>query len=193
MIVLCSRLFCLLHIFFERWIVISKETTLINEQIRAKEVRVIDSNGDQLDIMPTAKAVELALSKGLDLVEVSPNSKPPVCKIMNYGKFKFDQSKKEKLAKKKQKQITVKEIKMRLGIEEHDFMVKNKAIEKFLKEGHKVKVTIMFRGRELNHPELGLDICNRTAEHLKEVANVERVPKSEGRNMIMILSPKSEK
>lgn len=143
--------------------------------------------------MPTSAAVELAISKGLDLVEVSPNSKPPVCKIMNYGKFKFDQSKKEKEAKKKQKQIVVKEIKMRIGIEEHDFIVKNKAIEKFLKEGHKVKVTIMFRGRELNHPELGLDICNRTSEYLKEVANIERVPKSEGRNMIMILSPKNEK
>lgn len=143
--------------------------------------------------MPTSAAVELAISKGLDLVEVSPNSKPSVCKIMNYGKFKFDQSKKEKEAKKKQKQIIVKEMKMRIGIEEHDFIVKNNGIEKFLKEGHKVKVTIMFRGRELNHPELGLDICNRTLEYLKEVANIERVPKSEGRNMIMILSPKNEK
>ena len=166
---------------------------MINEEIRAKEVRVIDANGEQLEIMPTKEAISLALGQGLDLVEVSPNSKPPVCKIMNYGKFKFDQSKKEKEAKKKQKQITLKEIKMRIGIEEHDFIVKNKAIEKFLKEGHKVNVTIMFRGRELNHPELGLDICNRTSEHLKDIAIVERVPKSEGRNMIMILSPKHEK
>ena len=178
--------------FFCEVNIISKDT-LINEEIRAKEVRVIDANGDKLDIMPLSEAIELAMSKGLDLVEVAPNSKPPVCKIMNYGKFKFDQAKKEKEAKKKQKQITVKEIKMRLGIEEHDFIVKNKAIEKFLKEGHKVKVTIMFRGREMNHPELGFDLCNRTSEHLKDVANIEKVPKSEGRNMIMILSPKNEK
>lgn len=143
--------------------------------------------------MGTKEAQELATSKGLDLVEVSPNSQPPVCRIMNYGKFKFDQHKKEKEAKKKQKQVTLKEIKMRIGIEEHDFVVKTKAVEKFLKEGHKVKITIMFRGREMNHPELGVDVCNRTSEALKDISNVERMPKAEGRNMIMILSPKSEK
>lgn len=143
--------------------------------------------------MPLDEALSLAQSKGLDLVEVSPNSKPPVCRIMNYGKFKFDQAKKEKDAKKKQKQVSLKEVKMRLNIEDHDFQVKTKNAEKFLTEGHKVKVTIMFRGREMAHPELGAVICNRTAERLKDVATVERMPKAEGRNMIMILSPKSEK
>lgn len=143
--------------------------------------------------MATSEALELALSKGLDLVEVSSNSNPPVCRIMNYGKFKFDQAKKEKDAKKKQKQVTLKEIKMRIGIEEHDFNVKTKNVEKFLREGHKVKVTIMFRGREMNHPEMGTEICNRTAEKLKEISVVEKMPKAEGRNMIMILSPKSDK
>ena len=178
--------------FIEEVNKISKEVS-INEMIRAKEVRVIDENGEQLNIMNTNDALQLAMSKNMDLVEISPNSQPPVCRIMNYGKYKFDQAKKEKEAKKKQKQITLKEIKMRIGIEGHDFTVKNKAIEKFLLEGHKVKVTIMFRGREMNHPELGLDLCNKTAELLKEIANVEKIPKSEGRNMIMILSPKSDK
>ena len=178
--------------FIEEVNKISKEVS-INEMIRAKEVRVIDENGDQLNIMNTSDALQLAISKNMDLVEISPNSQPPVCRIMNYGKYKFDHAKKEKEAKKKQKQITLKEIKKRIGIEEHDFNVKNKAIEKFLLEGHKVKVTIMFRGREMNHPELGIEICNKTAELLKEIANVEKVPKSEGRNMIMILSPKSDK
>lgn len=154
---------------------------------------MVDDGGEQLGVMSTKEALSLALSKGMDLVEVSPNSQPPVCRIMNYGKFKFDQHKKEKEAKKKQKQVTLKEIKMRIGIEEHDFEVKTKAVEKFLKEGHKVKITIMFRGREMNHPELGADVCKRTAEVLKEICNVERMPKAEGRNMIMILSPKSEK
>ena len=153
----------------------------------------MDENGEQLNIMPLEEALNLAQSKGLDLVEVSPNSKPPVCRIMNYGKFKFDQAKKEKDAKKKQKQVSLKEVKMRLNIEDHDFQVKTKNAEKFLTEGHKVKVTIMFRGREMAHPELGAVICNKTAERLKDVAVVERMPKAEGRNMIMILSPKSEK
>lgn len=156
-------------------------------------MRVVGEEGEQLGILDTSEALSRALSNGLDLVLVSPNSDPPVCRIMNYGKFRFDQSKKEKEAKKKQKQVTLKEVKMRLGIEDHDFGTKTKNIEKFLTEGHKVKVTIMFRGREMNHPEKGFDLCKRTSDLLSEISTIERVPKAEGRNMIMILSPKSEK
>ena len=170
--------------------VISKEAR-VNEEIRAKEVRVIDDKGEQLNIMPVRDAIQIARERGFDLVEVAPNAKPPVCRIMDYGKFKFDQSKKDKEAKKKQKTIQVKEMKLRLGIEDHDFKVKAKNIQKFLGEGHKVKVTIMFRGREMNHPEIGRALCDKLGEFLSENAVVERVPKHEGRNMIMILAPKN--
>lgn len=170
--------------------IISKEAR-VNEEIRAKEVRVIDDKGEQLDIMPVRDAIEIAREKGMDLVEIAPNAKPPVCRIMDYGKFKFDQSKKEKDAKKKQKIIQVKEMKLRLGIEDHDFKVKAKNIQKFLNEGHKVKVTIMFRGREMNHPEIGRALCDKLVDYLSEDASVERMPKHEGRNMIMILAPKN--
>lgn len=176
-------------IFIMEVATISKEVR-INDNIRAKEVRVIGENGEQLDIMPLSKALELAANSGYDLVEIAPNSNPPVCRVMDYGKFKFDQSKKEKEAKKKQKTITLKEMKLRLGIEDHDFKVKAKNIEKFLNEGHKVKVTIMFRGREMSHPELGEVLCRKLADYLKDVATVEKMPKHEGRNMIMMLAPK---
>lgn len=169
--------------------IISKEVR-INENIRAREVRVIDQNGEQLDIMSLQAALELAQESNNDLVEVSPNANPPVCRIMNYGKFKFDQAKKEKEAKKKQKTVTIKEMKLRLAIEDHDFKVKAKNISKFLGEGHKVKVTIMFRGREMAHPEQGKVLCDKLAAYLEAEAVVERVPKHEGRNMIMILAPK---
>ena len=171
---------------------ISKDTTMrINEEIRAREVRVISSTGEQLGIMPLRDALRLAGEQQLDLVEVAPQAKPPVCRIMDFGKFKYEQQKRDKEAKKKQKIITVKEVKIRPNIEEHDFNVKIKHAQRFLEDGDKVKVTIMFRGRELSHPELGKQVLTKMANELKNIATVEREPKLEGKNMIMILAPKT--
>ncbi|EAX46742.1 translation initiation factor IF-3 [Thermosinus carboxydivorans Nor1] len=163
----------------------------INEEIRAREVRVISSTGEQLGIMPLRDALRLAGEQQLDLVEVAPQAKPPVCRIMDFGKFKYEQQKRDKEAKKKQKIITVKEVKIRPNIEEHDFNVKIKHAQRFLEDGDKVKVTIMFRGRELSHPELGKQVLTKMANELKNIAAVEREPKLEGKNMIMILAPKT--
>ncbi|GAW92292.1 translation initiation factor 3 [Calderihabitans maritimus] len=142
--------------------------------------------------MPLRDALKVAQGKGLDLVEVAPNANPPVCRIMDYGKYKYEQSKKEREARKKQKVINVKEVKLRPSIEEHDFQVKLRNAIRFLKHGDKVKVTIMFRGREISHAELGKELCDRLAEEVKDLASVERPPKVEGRNMVMILMPKQE-
>ncbi len=136
--------------------------------------------------------MQIAQERGQDLVEVAPTAKPPVCRIMDYGKFKFEQSKREREARKKQKVISIKEVKLRPNIEDHDFEVKAKNAIRFLQDGDKVKVTIMFRGREISHPELGRRLCLRLADQLKEIANVERDSKVEGRNMIMILNPKQQ-
>ena len=165
----------------------------INEEIRAREVRVITADGEQLGIMSGRAAQQLAVERHLDLVEIAPTAKPPVCKIMDYGKFRYEQQKREKEARKKQKTFDIKEVKLRPGIEDHDFNVKYKNAVRFLEDGDKVKVTIMFRGRELSHPELGEVLLNKMAEQLKEVAVVERVPKLEGKNMIMIVAPKPAK
>ncbi|MGI6678671.1 MAG: translation initiation factor IF-3 [Dehalobacterium sp.] len=162
----------------------------INEEIRVQEVRFVGADGEQLGVIPIKQALKIAAEKGLDLVEVAPAARPPVCKIMDYGKYRFEQSKREKEAKKNQKVITIKEVKLRPNIEEHDFMTKAKNAEKFLKSGDKVKVTIMFRGREVTHPDLGRQLCTKMAETLQEWAIVEKVPKLEGKNMTMILSPK---
>ncbi len=170
--------------------VISKDTLRVNEEIRVREVRVVSSTGDQLGIMLTREAVRLASEQQLDLVEVAPTAKPPVCRIMDFGKFKYEQQKRDKETKKKQKTVTVKEVKLRPGIEDHDFEVKLKNAQRFLADGDKVKVTIMFRGRELSHPELGRQLLVKMAGILKETVNVERDPKLEGKNMIMILAPK---
>lgn len=164
----------------------------VNEEIRAKEVRVIDVNGNQLGIMSIAAALRLAEEKELDLVEVAPQAKPPVCRLMDYGKYKYEQSKREKEAKKKQRIINIKEVKMRLNIEDHDFLVKAKSAERFLRDGDKVKATIMFRGREIVHTQLGQMLLSRLAEHVKDISTVERQPKLEGKNMIMILAPRQE-
>jgi len=145
-----------------------------------------------LGIMPIAAALRLAVEKELDLVEVAPQAKPPVCRLMDYGKFKYEQSKREKEAKKKQRVINVKEVKMRLNIEDHDFLVKAKSAERFLRDGDKVKATIMFRGREIVHTQLGQMLLSRLAEHVKDISTVERQPKLEGKNMIMILAPRQE-
>lgn len=169
---------------------ISKDTPRINEEIRAREVRVVSADNDQLGIMSVRDALAMAEEQHLDLVEVAPNGKPPVCRIMNYGKYRYEQQKREKEAKKKQKTFILKEVKLRPHIEDHDFYVKLKNAAKFLGDGNKVKVTIMFRGRELSHPELGLNVLTRFAGELTDQAVVEKEAKLEGRNMTMILAKK---
>ena len=156
-------------------------------------MRVIGSEGEQLGIMSGREAQQLAYEKHLDLVEIAPTAKPPVCRIMDYGKYRYEQQKREKESRKKQKTFDIKEVKLRPGIEEHDFNVKFKNAVRFLEDGDKVKVTIMFRGRELSHPELGEVLLNKMAAQLKELAVVERQPKLEGKNMIMIVAPKPSK
>ena len=163
----------------------------VNERIRIKEVRVINPDGVQLGILPIQEALEAAKSLALDLVEVAPEAKPPVCRIMDYGKYRYEQSKKTREARKKQTIIQVKEIKLRPKTEGHDFQFKAKHAERFLKEGNKTKVTMMFRGREMVHIDRGKMQLDRFAEALKEVAVIEQHPRLEGRNMVMILSPKS--
>ncbi|WP_347490781.1 translation initiation factor IF-3 [Desulfoscipio sp. XC116] len=164
----------------------------INEGIRVREVRVVDVDGKQLGVLPTREAFKLAEEKQLDLVEIAPQAKPPVCRIMDYGKFRYEQSKREKEARKNQRIINVKEVKLRPNIEDHDFEVKAKNAVRFLKDGDKVKVTIMFRGRQIVHPDLGKKLLVRMAEQVTDLANVERQPKLEGKNMIMILAPKQQ-
>ncbi len=164
----------------------------INEEIRAREVRVVSGTGEQLGILNVRDALRMAVEQQLDLVEVAPNAKPPVCRIMDYGKYKYEQSKREKEAKKKQKIISIKEVKLRPNIEDHDFDTKSKNAIRFLKDGDKVKATIMFRGREMSHTELGKVLLDRLAELVKDIAIIERHPKVEGKNMIMILSPKQQ-
>lgn len=170
-------------------ILISKDWR-VNEEIRVKEVRLIGDTGDQLGIVQIREALQLAIDKGLDLVEIAPSAKPPVCRLMDYGKYKFEQNKREKEARKKQTTISTKEVKLRPNIEEHDFQVKAKNARKFLTAGDKVKLTIMFRGRQITHPELGAKLSIKMAEELNDVSAVEKAPKIEGRNMVTILIPK---
>lgn len=153
-------------------------------------MRFVGPEGEQLGIIPIKQALKIAGEKGLDLVEVAPTAKPPVCRIMDYGKYRFEQSKREKEARKNQKIISIKEVKLRPNIEEHDFETKAKNAEKFLKSGDKVKVTIMFRGREITHPDLGKQLCMKMADFMQQVATIEKLPKVEGKNMTMILTPK---
>lgn len=169
---------------------ISKEELRVNEEIRCKEIRLVSETGEQLGIMSPKEALSIAMGKGLDLVEVAPGANPPVCKIMDHGRFKYEQSKKEREARKKQRIINIKEVKLRPTIEEHDFQVKTKNAIRFLEEGDKVKVTIMFRGREVSHPELGRELLEKVAVTVSDYAVVEKDPKLEGKNMIMFLSPK---
>ncbi|MDD2433126.1 MAG: translation initiation factor IF-3 [Clostridia bacterium] len=164
----------------------------VNEKIRCREVRLVSEKGEQLGIMSPKEAVQIALNRGLDLVEVAPNSKPPVCKIMDIGKYKYEQSKREREARKKQRVINVKEVKLRPNIEKHDFQVKTKHAIRFLQSGDKVKVTIMFRGREVSHPELGRELLEKVVDMVSDYAIVEKHPKLEGRNMTMFLSPKQD-
>lgn len=168
----------------------SKGKTNINRNIRAREVRLIDPDGNQVGVVPTTRALETALSFGLDLVEISPNAVPPVCKIMDYGRYKYELTKKLQEAKKKQSTFQVKEIKVRPKTGDHDLQVKLGHIRKFLGKKDKVKVTVMFRGREITLSQRGRELLQRIAEETSEIAAVEQLPKFEGRTMIMVLSPK---
>ncbi len=172
---------------------ISKQEQQINEEIRDKEVRVISAEGEQLGIMSAAEALKLAEEANLDLVKIAPMAKPPVCKIMDYGKFRFEKAKKEKEAKKNQKIIETKEIRLSLNIDVHDFDTKINHAKKFLAEGNKLKVSIRFRGREMAHPELGLEVMQKAEAALAECANVEKAAKLEGRQMLMFMAPKGNK
>ncbi len=160
-----------------------------NERIRSRDVQVIGSSGGNLGILPLNKAIFLAKEEGLDLIEISPNAKPPVCKIMDMGKYKYDLQKKANLAKKKQKVISLKELKLRPGTEIHDYNFKLKNAKKFLTKGDKVKFTVRFKGREMQHIQLGKDLMNRIIEDTKELGKIETHPKFEGRQMIMIIQP----
>ena len=161
-----------------------------NEFIQSPKVRVIDHEGENLGVMYTREAMEQARELGLDLVEVSPNADPPVAKFLDVGKFKYEAQKKKNEARKKQKVIEVKEIKMRPGIDDHDYDVKMRAIHRFLEEGDKVKVTMRFRGREMVHQELGMKVLERVRGDLETRAKVEQLPKMEGRQMIMVMAPR---
>ncbi len=160
-----------------------------NRDITSPDVQLIDAEGQHLGTVPTPRAMELADEAGLDLVAISPNAKPPVCKILDLGKYKYQAQKKAADARKKQKIIEVKEIKLRPNIDTHDYDVKMRSVEKFLGEGDKVKVTMRFRGREMAHQELGLQLLNKVRDQMEEMAKVEALPKTEGRQMVMVLAP----
>jgi len=162
----------------------------VNEQIEAEKVRVVNADGEMVGVITKEEGIEIAFEAGLDLVEVSPNADPPVCKVLDYGKYKYEAQKKANEARKKQKVIDVKEIKMRPGIDEHDYQVKMRSVRRFLDEGDKVKMTIRFRGREMAHQELGMKVLDRVREDVDELAKVEQFPKSEGRLMTMVIAPK---
>ena len=165
----------------------------MNDFITARRVRVTGAEGEALGIITLDEAKQIAYSADLDLVEISPNADPPVCKIMNYGKYQFELNKKLQVAKKKQKQIQVKEIKFRPGTDEGDYQVKLRSLIKFLNEGDKTKITVRYRGREMAHREIGMDLLKRIEKDLEELAIVEQFPKMEGRQMIMVMSPKKKK
>ena len=164
---------------------------MINEEIRDREVRVVDQNGEQLGVMSSRDALALAEERQLDLVKIAPQARPPVCKLMDYGKYRFEQSKKEREFRKNQKVITVKEVRLSATIEDHDIDVKFKNAVKFLKDGNKVKVTIRFRGRQITHSEIGRQVMTEFAERIKEYGTVDKAPQIEGRNMSMFISPRA--
>lgn len=182
-----------IRIFQLEVLIISKLDHQINESIRDKEARVIDNDGAQLGIMPVTQALNIAYDKDMDLVMIAPNSKPPVCKIMDYGKFRFEQSKKDKEAKKNQHIVEVKEVRMSPGIDTNDFNVKLRNAQKFLKEGDRVKVTVRFRGREMAHTNIGEKLLVKFGQECDEFATVEKNPKLDGRHMTMFLSPRAGK
>jgi translation initiation factor IF-3 len=165
------------------------EKTRVNRQIRISPVRVIATDGEQLGILPIERALEIAEEQGLDLVEVAPLARPPVCRIMDYGKFKYEEQRKAREARKKQHHVQIKEVKMRPGIEDHDFDFKTKHARRFLEEGNKVKLTMMFRGRQMAHPEHGRQVLDKVSGMLADIAKIEMHPQMEGRSMTMVLTP----
>lgn len=166
---------------------------MVNEKIRAREVRLIDSNGDQLGVKSRQEALKVAQTRELDLVMVAPGAKPPVCRIMNYGKFRYEQQKRDQAARRKQRTISVKEVRFTPGIGEHDFNTKLRQSRRFLEKGDKVKAAVRFRGRAITHKDLGREVLERLAEELKGVGVIESRPKMEGRNMFMMLGPDTDK
>lgn len=182
------------QIFIWRCLAISREQQVqVNEEIRDKEIRVIGADGSQLGIMSSSEALDKAAEANLDLVKIAPQATPPVCKIMDYGKYRFEQQKREKEAKKNQRTVDIKEVRLSLSIDTHDFETKVKQAIRFVQGGDKVKATIRFKGRELGHPEHGLEIMKKFAEALADVAVVEKPAKLEGRNMMMFLAAKPNK
>jgi translation initiation factor IF-3 len=168
----------------------AKEGPRVNDQIDVAQIRLIDQDGGMVGVVTLHKALQLAYDAGLDLVEISPGADPPVCKLLDIGKYKYEQQKKQNEARKKQKVIEIKEIKMRPGIDDHDYDVKKRAMIRFLEEGDKVKITLRFRGREMAHSELGARVLDRVRADLAEVAKVEMSPRMEGRQMTMVVAPK---
>ncbi|MEY8744569.1 MULTISPECIES: translation initiation factor IF-3 [Paenibacillus] len=164
---------------------------MINDEIRAKEVRLVGAEGEQIGIKPIREALQMAIDLNLDLVNVAPQAKPPVCRIMDYGKFRYEQQKKDKEARKNQKIVDIKEVWFRSNIEEHDYQTKLRNVVKFLKEGDKVKCSVRYRGREIAHAAIGQRILERVKVEVEELCTIERQPKLEGRSMIMILAPKA--
>lgn len=165
----------------------------LNDEITARAIRLIGADGGQIGVVPLAEAKKIAYEAELDLVEISPNAEPPVCRVMDYGKFCFELNKKQQAAKKKQKQIHVKEIKFRPGTGEGDYQVKLRSLMRFLNEGDKTKITVRFRGREMTHREFGMELLQRVEKDLEELATIEQHPKMEGRQMVMVLAPKKKK
>jgi len=162
----------------------------VNEEIRVPQVRLIDQDGEMLGVMSARDAVNRAFSVGLDLLEISPNADPPVCKILDFGKFKYEQQKKKNEAKKKQKVVEIKEVKVRPNIDENDYQVKMRAMKSFIEEGDKVKVTLRFRGREMAHQDIGIKVLERIRTEMDAATKVEQMPKMENRQMVMVLSPR---
>jgi translation initiation factor IF-3 len=173
----------------ERGDELAADDARINDRIRARQVRLIGADGQQLGTKPLPEALQIARESGLDLVEVAANADPPVCKIMDFGKYKYEQDQRRKESRKKASNVVIKEMKFRPKIDSHDYDTKMKHVERFLEEGSKVKLTIMFRGREMAHPELGRRILEKVAERVAEIATVESAPKQDGRNMTMVLNP----
>ena len=168
----------------------TREGPRINDEIGVVRVRLVDEKGQMVGIVGRSEALTMAASAGLDLVEIAPNADPPVCKILDFGKYKYEEQKKKNEARKKQKIIEVKEIKLRPSIDDHDYAVKMRSMNKFIEEGDKVKMTLRFRGREMAHQELGMDVLKRVQEDVAEIAKVEAYPRLEGRQMLMVLAPK---
>ena len=186
-----ARMLCI-RAFFRRCFTIATAVHQINEEITDKEIRLIGNEGEQLGIMSAEEALRIAAEQDLDLVKIAPGSNPPVCKVMDYGKFRFEQTKKEKDAKKNQRVIEIKEIRMSPGIGDNDFNTKLKNGQKFLNDGNRVKVSVRFRGREMAHTDIGEVLLRNFAEKCAEIANLDKAPKLEGRNMSMFLSPKPQ-